>query len=77
MAKKSVLSLAKALEMRTEGEYFGYICDSYINGNKSQCRELFNDMKESDQKRFLRALKDDDYICIGHELSQKIFDFLY
>jgi hypothetical protein len=77
MAKKSVLTLAKELGFRTKGEYFGYICDSYINGNKTQCRELFNDMRECDRKEFLRALKDDDYICIGHELSQKIFDFLY
>ena len=75
--RKKTLTLAKELGFHTVGEYYGYICDSYINGNKTQCRELFNDMRLDDRMEFLRKLKNNDFICIGESYCQKIFDFLF
>lgn len=33
--------LAQALDFRTESEYFEYCIERYINGNFTQCKELF------------------------------------
>jgi len=57
--KKSILSLAKELDFSTESEYFQYCIDSYINGNKTQCKELFSRMAIDGQKQLLRFLLDD------------------
>ncbi len=57
--KKSILSLAKELDFSTESEYFQYCIDSYINGNKTQCKELFFRMAIDGQKQLLRFLLDD------------------
>ena len=34
-------------------EYFNYIVDSLINGQRQQVRELFNDMEPEDKNVFL------------------------
>lgn len=51
--KKKLLTLAKDHEFSTEEEYFNYIIDSYINGQRQQVRELFNDMRKEDKEDFL------------------------
>lgn len=75
--RKKTLTLAKELGFHSVGEYYEYICDSFINGNLSQCRELFNDMRPDDKKEFLSKLKNNDFICIGDSYCQRIFDFLF
>lgn len=54
--KAKLLTLAKRLDFTSEGGYFDYCIDSYINGNFSQCKTLFNNMKKEDQKSFLSYL---------------------
>jgi hypothetical protein len=75
--RKSTLTLAKDLGFHTVGEYYAYITDSYINGNLSQCRELFNAMREKDRKEFLKMLHDEVFICLGEEYQDRIFNFLF
>lgn len=65
--KKKLITLAKELDFNTEQAYFDYLIDSHINGNFSQCRNLFSEMRQSDQKSFL-------YYCKG---LKKVFDFYF
>jgi len=55
--KKKLITLAKELDFTYESEYFDYLIDSYINGNLSQCKELFNAMEKDSQKQFILYLK--------------------
>lgn len=55
--KKKLLTLAKGLDFETETDYFEYCIDSHINGNFTQCENLFNDMSRTDQKTFLSYLE--------------------
>ncbi len=52
--KKKLITLAKQLDFSTETEYFDYCIDSHINGNFSQGKRLFLEMKKEDQKQFIR-----------------------
>ncbi len=61
MAKKKLITLAREMERETESEYFDYMVDTYFNGQFSQCRRLFNEMKKSDQKAFVTYCKDNEY----------------
>lgn len=54
--KKKLLTLAKGLDFETESDYFNYCIDSHINGNFSQCKRLFNDMRKEDRKGLLNYL---------------------
>lgn len=46
--------LAEELELGTTPvDYFNYIIDSLVNGQRSQVRELFNQMHKEDKKVFL------------------------
>lgn len=45
--------LLKSYEFETPIEYYGYIIESYENGHHDQVIELFNRMKEAQQKSFL------------------------
>ena len=54
--KKKLITLARELDFTTETEYFDYLIDSHINGNFSQCKRLFTDMKKEDQKRAIKYL---------------------
>jgi len=56
MARKKLLTLAKELDFNTEIEFFDYCIDSHINGNFTQCKDLFNSMKKEDKKLFLNYL---------------------
>lgn len=53
MAKKSLASLAKSYEVT---DFYYYICESYINGNKQQALELFYEMRPGDRVRFMNEL---------------------
>lgn len=53
MAKKSLESLAKSYDV---ADFFYYICESYINGNKKQALELFYEMRPYDRARFMNEL---------------------
>lgn len=48
--------LAKSLDFQQETEYFDYCIESYINGNKDQCKSLFLKMKKDDRKRLLNHI---------------------
>ena len=45
--------LAKDYDFQTESEYFDYIIESMVNGQRQQVKELFSNMHPSDQSRFL------------------------
>lgn len=71
--KKYAETLAREYDFETKEQYFDYIVESLINGNRDQVRGLFNQMKKSDQHEFLiDYLKHDGgyqtsckNICIG------------
>ena len=46
-------SLAKAYEVV---DFFDYLCETWINGNKKSAIELFNEMKPSDRLDFMNEL---------------------
>ena len=50
------LKLAKELDFKTEEEYFEYCVNSYINGNHSQCKEMFQKLKKDGQKELLNYI---------------------
>lgn len=56
--KKYAIDLAKEYDFSNENEYFQYIVDSLINGNRQQVRDLFNQMKPEDQEEFLTTYLD-------------------
>jgi hypothetical protein len=51
--KKYAATLAKEYDFTTDTEYFDYIVDSLINGDRAQVRQLFNKMHNSDKENFL------------------------
>ena len=47
-------NLAKKYELGTcEYDFYNYITESYINGNKKQCLDLFKQMNKEDRRYFL------------------------
>ena len=58
MAKKSLKTLCKVYEFENDYEYFDYIIESLINGNRTQCCELFNDLREADKKGCIRYIRE-------------------
>ena len=70
---KYAVNLAKDYDFQGEDEYFDYIIDSMINGQRKQVRDLFNKMENSDKQNFLINYLDltQEYhrrtlnICIG------------
>jgi hypothetical protein len=53
-----LLTLAKRLDFTTETEYFDYCVQSYINGNNSQCKELFKAMTKDDRHNLISYIRD-------------------
>lgn len=51
--RKYAEDLAKEYEFKNAEEYYQYIVDSLINGQTSQVRSLFNQMKPDSQQDFL------------------------
>ena len=62
-----LLTLAKKLDFKEEWEYFQYCLDSYVNGNFSQCKELFKAMTVKDRKGLIEYLKNGDKNSIDTE----------
>lgn len=52
-----LLILAKRLDFTNEIEYFDYCISSYVNGNFSQCEDLFSDMTKKDRKSLIEYIK--------------------
>ena len=50
---KRIDQLVKEYEFEYPIDYYDYIFESYVNGHHDQVIELFNQMKECDQKCFL------------------------
>ena len=75
--KKYAEDLANEYEFNTAEEFFNYIVDSLINGQRKQARELFLKMKPSSQEEFLNDFLQEDggyhsscrKICISALLS--------
>lgn len=51
--KKYAEDLAKDFDFTTEQEYFDYIVESLVNGQRQQVRSLFNKMHKDSQQEFL------------------------
>ena len=64
--KKYAETLAKELEFKTAEDYFNYIVESLINGQRQQVRDLFNAMRKYDQNLFLTTYLD---VSNGHHKS--------
>ena len=64
--KLSLHTLARENEFLTTIEYYEYIVNSLINGNRTQVKDLFNAMKKHDQNDFLINFLD---VSIGWQKS--------
>lgn len=62
-----LITLAKRLDFKTEHEYFDYMIHSYINGNFTQCRELYNAMRKEDRKNFINYISNSNHV--GEDLT--------
>lgn len=63
---KKAKNLAKSYELGScEYDFYNYIVDSYINGNKKQCFELYKEMIKADRLYFLNNYSN---IPIEHDL---------
>lgn len=60
MIRKLSENLAKDYDFETKEEFYTYIVDTLINGNRSQVKELFNQMKPYSKKEFLNEFLTDD-----------------
>ena len=68
--KRFAEDLAKDYDFESKEQYFEYIVDSLINGNRSQVRELFNQMHADDKEHFLT-----DWLPnVGINSSSKVYD---
>jgi catalase len=73
-----LITLAKRLDFESEYDYFNYCRDSYINGNFSQCKELFNAMTKKDKKALINFLTPSKNVIdsIDHEVYQYYLELL-
>lgn len=62
--------LAKSLGFNSHEELFNYMVESYINGNLSQCKELFSKLSKVDKKLCL------NYIIAHHEYND-VYKFYF
>jgi len=59
--KQQAETLAKEYELgNTKEDFFSYILESLINGQRQQMKDLFNMMKGEDKKMFLVDYLEDD-----------------
>ena len=71
-----LLTLAKKLDFTSEWEYYNYCLDSYINGNFSQCKDLFKAMNTKDRKGLIEHLKNGDKNSIDMECREYYISLL-
>lgn len=72
MSRKNLITLAKELDFRTEYEYFDYIIVSETNSQRHQVNKLIKAMKKSDQKEFLKYIKE----AYGLDTFMDFFDII-
>ena len=60
MKRQSAETLARSRDLgdRRATDYYKHIVDSLINGQRSQVRELFNEMNGASQRLFLKTYLD-------------------
>jgi hypothetical protein len=58
--RKNAETLAKELDFETKEEYYNYIVESLINGNRTQVKSLFLSMKDYYREEFLNDYLNDD-----------------
>ena len=67
--KKYAEDLAKEYDFKTKEEYYNYIVESLVNGQRQQVKDLFNAMHKDDQQNFLinylDVLKGYDKSCLN------------
>ena len=71
-----LITLAKKLDFTTEEDYFNYCRDSYVNGNFSQCKDLFKAMTREDRKRLVYYLRTDEKESVDQKAYEFYFDLL-
>lgn len=65
--KNHAETLSKKYDLgNNENDFYNYLIDSLINGNRSQLRNLFNEMNKDSQKTFLIYFLD---VKIGYHKS--------
>jgi len=64
--KKYAEDLAKEYDWEVASEYYDYIIESLVNGQRQQVKKLFNRMKPEDQNEFLTTYLD---VSTGHGKS--------
>ena len=69
---KSALKLAHEYEWQTAQEYFDYIVDSFINGQYTQVRNLYNAMNSDSKFEFIYYLVHES----GHSDAQKLHTYI-
>lgn len=57
--KKELIDLAKEQDFEYCVDYFDYIVNSYFNGQRKQCIELFEAMKPEDKQEFFTSYLND------------------
>ena len=60
MKTKHAEDLAKEYEWEYPSQYFEYIVESLINGQRQQVRDLFNEMSPDSKDVFLNQYLEDD-----------------
>ena len=60
MKTKHAEDLAKEYEWEYPSQYFEYIVESLINGQRQQVRDLFNEMSPDSKEVFLNQYLEDD-----------------
>lgn len=66
--KKTVETLAKEYDFNDSTEYYNYILDSVINGQRQQARNLIEAMRKGDKKQAIVYFED---ILISWDLSNE------
>lgn len=54
MARQTIERLLKDYEFEHSHQYYDYIIDSYINGQRQQAANLFNQMQKFHQRFFMK-----------------------
>jgi len=72
--KKRLKTLAKELGFNSENEYLEYIVQSFVNGQKSQCLDLFNAMSHNNKNHFIVSflyISDRNHLAVRNYLITK------
>lgn len=73
---KTVTKLAKDLDFTAPYEYYEYMVESYINGNFSQCKHLFQALTKEDKKDSLVYIKT-TYNMSANNIDREVYDYYF